>query len=219
MPRPHRNLPVGHVFHVVNRGNDRRSLFFDQVDYQGFMDLLLEAGRRFHVLVIAYCLMPNHWHLIMTPQEAGAVSAHLHWLTTTHSVQYRRRLESVGNGHVYQARFSAFPIQTNRHYFNGVKYVEANALRKRLVRRAEEWMWSSAYERVHGCKLVQPGPVELPANWLDFVNMKQSRHVTDEIRVCARAQRPYGDEKWAAATAAELGIESRMHPRGRPKGR
>jgi putative transposase len=219
MARPLRVIPVGLVVHAFNRGNELRRLFLDRTDYRRFVDLLSEGCRKFRVTVIAYCLMPTHWHLVLTPLADGAVSAYLHWVTTKHSLQLRKRSGTVGRGHVYQGRFHAIPVQQSRYYFNLLDYVESNARRGGLAARSEEWEWSSAHERIHGGKLLRPGPLPLPADWLERINTQQTQEMLDGIRTAIRAKRPYGTGAWVEATASELGLQSTLRTRGRPRGK
>ncbi len=96
------------------------------------------------VAVFAYCLMPNHWHLVASPTAPGALSIFMHRLTTTHARLWHRARGSAGEGAVYQGRFSAIPIQCDRHFLIVCRYVERNALRASLVSRAEDWPWSQS---------------------------------------------------------------------------
>jgi putative transposase len=219
MARPPRIIPSGLVVHVINRGNDKRRLFLDRTDYQRFLDLLYDGCRKFPVLVIAFCLMPTHWHLVLVPLADGAVSAYLHWVTTKHSLQFRKRSGTIGHGHVYQSRFGSFPVQTGAYYYNVINYVDSNARRSGLVSRAEAWEWSSAHERAFGGRLLSPGPIPLPDNWLDLINSLQPRALLEDIRTAVRGERPYGEPEWVKAKAAELGLSSRLRPRGRPAGK
>lgn len=86
MPRAPRRCPAGMVFHVLNRANARRTIFFDDADYAAFERVLAEALARCpDVTLLCYCLMPNHWHLVLTPRADGAVSEFMRWLTVTHA--------------------------------------------------------------------------------------------------------------------------------------
>jgi putative transposase len=216
MPRPHRILPAGYVYHVLNRATDGNKIFPEYRDYLAFYDLLLQAGQRTPMRVIAFCLMPNHWHLVLWPTVDGAISAYVHWLCTSHSLQYHQGIGAKKPGHVYQGRFRCFPVSDERYYYNLMRYVEANALRAGMVGRAEWWHWSSAAERLRGPLLTQAGPFELPANWLDLINDALPEEDLKQIRVCGRASRPYGEADWVRVTADELGICQRLRPRGRP---
>ena len=183
MPRPLRFLPAGSVQHVTNRGNDKRILFETTHDYEHFLKLIAWSKRRAMIRIIAYVLMRNHWHFVLWPEADGQVQEFLHRLTTTHAIHRRRITCTVGEGHIYQDRYHAKSIFTERYYINVVRYVEANPLRANLVSAAEKWRWSSLYERLgHSRGLLDDGPMPLPDDWLEIVNASQPQDVIDEIR-------------------------------------
>jgi putative transposase len=171
MPRAQRYLPAEVPTHLVQRAVDRRTIFEDLVDFRTFLEVLGEAGRRFPVGLLGYCIMPNHWHLVAQGQTPGGISRYMQWLTSTHAVRHRKRRRTVGLGHVYQGRFWSAPIEGERHFLNVLRYVEANAVRAGLAPRAEHWRWSSAWERETGDRaLLARLPDDLPPDWCDLLN-------------------------------------------------
>jgi putative transposase len=115
--------------------------------------------------IVAYCLMPNHWHLVLWPNEDAAVSAYIHWLTGTHACHFNAR--HALTGHVYQGRFKAVRVLEERHLLTLLRYVESNPVSAGLVERAEQWHWSS----VGPLRLtsLHPGPVPRPSNWSEML--------------------------------------------------
>ncbi len=217
MARPTRRAPANYVFHALNRGNQRQRIFDDGTDYQMFLRLLAEASRRFRMRVIAYCLMPNHWHLVVWPRTDDALSAFIHWLCGRHAALYRKRSATVGAGHLYQDRFKSFPVQTGSYYLNAVRYVEGNALRAGLASRCADWVWSSAFERTSGeIEIISPGPLALPSNWSRLVDASLPAATLQKLRVSAARERPYGDEQWTRDAADALGLERSLRGPGRP---
>ncbi|MGD9902565.1 MAG: transposase [Vicinamibacterales bacterium] len=172
MPRAPRAFENNTVLHVVNRGNERRQLFDDGADYADFLRLLRKIKHRHAMRVIAYVVMPNHWHLIVWPAVVSDLWHFMHDLTGAHAARLRIRTGTRGLGHVYQRRYYATALQSDERYLAAIRYVEANPLRARLVRRAEDWPWSSLSERLGAGDLVCDGPVSLPAadGWLTLVN-------------------------------------------------
>jgi len=141
MPRSARASAGGYCYHVMNRGNARAEVFHKQEGLAAFLRIMGEAGLRVPMRVVAYCLMPNHFHLVLWPRTDGDLSRWMHWLLTTH---VRRYLGHYGHsGHVWQGRFKAFPIQQDEHLLTVIRYVERNPLRAGLVERAQDWKWSS----------------------------------------------------------------------------
>ena len=165
--------------------------------------------------------MPNHWHLLLWPRSDGERSEVLRWITVTHTQRWHAHRHSSGTGPVYQGRFKSFPVQTDEHFLTVARYVERNALRAKLVERAEEWQWSSVYRRGrHDAELadfLSPWPMERPQNWIEWINERDKASELDDLRSCAQRGRPFGSEHWMINIAKELGLEATMHSRGRPK--
>ena len=183
MPRRPRSLPVGVPAHLTNRGNDRRRLFPEVTDYQYFVDLLQRGLRRFAVDVIGYNVMPNHFHVVASQREAGALSAYLHWVTGISACNFRAETSSTGQGHVFQGRFWSEPVRDAQHFLAVLRYVEANARRASLVERAEDWKWGSLWERLHGERsILTPSPVPLPPDWTELVNRSLDPRVLEDLR-------------------------------------
>lgn len=221
MPRVPRAAIGGLVYHVLNRANARMQLFAQDEDYRAFERVLMEAGERVEMRLLAYCVMPNHWHLVVWPHADGELSAFLRWLTMTHTQRWHASHHTVGSGHLYQGRFKSFPVQTDEHFLTVCRYVERNALRAQLVPRAEDWRWSSLWRRMHGGEnaqvLLSEWPVPCPWHWLEWVNEPQTQAEVDALRRCVRRGQPFGSETWVRSAAKRLGLESTLQPRGRPK--
>jgi putative transposase len=189
--RPPRRLPLGSPVHVVNRGNEKRTLFFEKPDYWAFLDRLAEAKERFPVDIDGFALMPNHVHLIVRQAEPGAVSAYMHRVSTLSAMRFRSKTGTVGLGHVFQRRFWARPILDTDYYLRALRYIESNALRAELVMRAEHWEWGSLWERVtKGRRLLSAPLVRLPDDWVDLVNVALSPDELEELRHPVKIGRP-----------------------------
>ena len=141
MPRTARASAANLCYHMLNRGNNRASLFHKDGDFDAFVDLLAEAKLRNPMRILAYCVLPNHFHLALWPLGDGDLGRWMHWLLTAHVRRYQRHYHSTG--HVWQGRFKAFPIQEDEHLLVVLRYIERNPLRAGLVERAERWPWSS----------------------------------------------------------------------------
>jgi len=109
MPRASRAAAGGFCYHVLNRGNARAEVSHKDGDYNAFIKSIAEASLRNPMRVLAYCLMPNHFHLALWPAKDGDLSPWMHWLLTTHVRRYQRHYHS--SGHIWQGRFKAFPVQ------------------------------------------------------------------------------------------------------------
>lgn len=198
MPRRPRISTAGLVFHVLNRAAKRVPLFECDADYAAFESVLMTAMSRYDVALFAYCIMRNHWHLVISPGTDGELSRCMHWLTTTHARRWQLVRRHSEYGAVYQGRFKAIPIGGDDHFLWVCRYVERNALRSALVRRAEDWRWSSLWRRCNrqGTDCLAEWPVAEPSGWVALVNTPQS---VDEIAAFRRSMHrgePFGAQEW-----------------------
>jgi putative transposase len=217
MPRRARALVAGACYHLINRGNNRATVFHGDEDYAAFVDLLNAAQERVRLSLFAVCVMPNHFHVVASASTSRDISRWMHWLLTTHASRFQMKRDTTGR--VWQGRFKAFPIEQDSHLLAVMRYVERNALRGGLVGRAREWRWGSLAWRLGrgGHNLLSTPPVRLPPDWEEYVDAPQTAAEVEAIRVCVNRQRPYGGESWVCETAPTLGLEFSLRPRGRPK--
>ena len=217
MPRTARASIGGYCYHVLNRGNNRAAVFHKDEDYEAFVAILAAGCQRLPMRVLAFCLMPNHFHLVLWPHHDGDLSRWMQWSLTTHVRRYHRHYG--GSGHVWQGRFRAFPIQDDGHLLAVLRYVERNPVRAELVSHAEDWRWSSApHWARRECLLVPAvGPVERGPRWLARVNKPLSAGDLSRIRYSVTRGAPMGTEDWSQATAVRMGLQASLRPRGRPR--
>jgi putative transposase len=220
MGRPLRNAVGGVIYHALNRANAHMQIFETAADFEGFEKVLMDAHARVHTRILAYCLMPNHWHLILRPTCDGELSRFMAWVTLTHTQRWHAHRQSIGEGHLYQGRYKSFPVQEDGHFLTVCRYVERNALRAGLVARAEEWRWSSLWHRARNegalPAWLYPWPVERPRHWLDWVNQPQTPAELEAVRNSVQRGQPYGAIHWVRDTAEALRLASTLRPRGRP---
>jgi len=225
MPRRARSVVGGMVYHVLNRANARAELFHKDADYAAFHRTLIEAHGRCPVRLLGWCVMPNHWHFVLWPEAEAQLRLFVGWLTHAHTQRYHAHYHTSGTGHVYQGRFKSFPVQSNEYLLTVMRYVERNPLRARLVRRSTDWPWGSAAVRsdtgdagMH--RLLLPDadwPAERRADWKEWIDQPQSSAEEAALRRSIIRGQPFGEEQWVATTAATLGLQSTLRPRGRPK--
>ena len=219
MSRPTRASAGNVCYHVLNRGNARGTVFHKDGDYLAFLKLLKEASDRISMRLLSFCLMPNHFHLVLWPRNDGDLSRWMQWLTTSHVRRYHRHYDS--SGHVWQGRFKSFPVQSDQHLLTVMRYVERNPVRAKYipVRKAQNWKWSSLGTPPADaiCPKLHNGPVKRRENWLDWVNQPLTNDERKAMERCIARGQPYGEEKWQKQIAKKLGIESTLRPRGRPK--
>ena len=221
MPRTARIAPGGVVYHVLNRAAGRFRMLRTDRDFLAFEHVLLEAHEHVPgVCVLAWCVLPNHWHFVVRPTRDGELSAFFRRLAHTHAMRWRVAHRTVGYGPLYQGRFKSFPVQYDRHLTTVIRYVERNALTAGLVRRAEAWRWGSLWVRGHGEEaaplraMLAEWPV--PREWVQRVNEPITPRELERLRASVARGRPYGDEPWTLRTAARLRLGHTLRPPGRP---
>ena len=211
----------GEIYHVLNRANFRSRLFRSAIHYQDFLGIVEECLTFVPMRILAYCLMPNHWHLVLHPRADGHLAKFVQRLTLTHTQRYHAKTGTVGSGHVYQGRYKSLLVESNQHFLTLVRYVESNARRAGLVKKAEEWPWSSVYVRREGTEkqkqLLSPWPTPEPSGYVKWLNRPQGQEEVEKIREAIRRGRPYGSEKWVSKTVRKFGLETTTRRRGRPK--
>jgi len=221
MGRPRRAADGGLVYHVLNRANAGMPIFEKPEDYEAFQGILEEAVERTQTRLLAYCVLPNHWHLVVWPKADGELSRFVGWLTLTHTQRWHAHRRSRGSGHVYQGRFKSFPVQEDEHFFTVCRYVERNALRANLVRRAEDWPWGSLSRWLRGTaaekSLLAAWPLRRLAGWVEEVNAPQTEAELSALRRAVARGCPFGESSWSDRMVRRLGLESTLRPHGRPK--
>jgi putative transposase len=183
---------VGDIcYHVINRGNAQVEVFHKDGDYRAFVELIRLACQRIPMRVLAYCIMPNHFHLVLWPRSDRDLGRWMQWLLTAHVRRYHQHYHS--NGHIWQGRFKAFPIEQDNHLLAVLRYVERNPLRAGLVEQAEEWRWSSLHRwRPNGpSDGMDPSPVRRPEGWVQWVNQPFSATELDQIRHSVNRGTPF----------------------------
>ncbi|KPK38032.1 MAG: hypothetical protein AMJ65_13425 [Phycisphaerae bacterium SG8_4] len=220
MPRSRRQSPGGIVYHVLNRANARQTIFRGPSDYEAFERVIGEGLERIPMRLTSYCLMSNHWHLMLWPYHDGDLSAFMHWITMTHTQRWHAAHDTIGTGHLYQGRFKSFPIQSESYYLNALRYVESNPFRAGLVESSSDWIWSSLAIRRGLTKdgvAISAGPVELPDGWEELLDVVPWEEDRKKIERCIRRGTPLGQDDWVGKMAERLALTSTLRPRGRPK--
>jgi putative transposase len=179
---------------------------------------MIAAQARTAVPLLAWCLMPNHIHLVVRPVSDGDLSRWMHWVLTAQTQRHRVRYKSTGR--IWQGRYKSIPVQSDRHLVMLLRYVERNPVRAGLVARARDWRWSSYSERISapaGSNLLSPSPAVLPARWSDFVDEPQTTAEVEAIRSCITHDRPLGETEWTQGMIDRNQFAGTLHARGRPR--
>jgi len=221
MPRIARIDVGGYVYHVLNRANARVQIFDTDKDYEQFETILKEAVEKYNMRLLAYCIMPNHWHLVLYPHAGGDMKLFMGWLTNTHTRRWHTEKKMIGHGHLYQGRYKSFICQTDGHFLTLVRYVERNAKKANLVRKAESWKWSSVWRREYGTleqkKMLSEWPVQMPKNYLHILNEPQAEGEEQVLTQSTEKGTPFGNDRFVKHTVKKFGLEQTLRSVGRPK--
>ena len=215
MARLARLVIPGLAYHVTQRGNRRGTTFFEDEDFRIYRNLLAAAARAASTKVWAYCLMPNHVHLIVVPGDADGLRG---TFANTHR-RYARFINARNRwtGHLWQGRFGAVAMD-EAHLAHAARYVALNPVRARLCERAQDWPWSSARAHLSGRddELVEVAPLlERIGDFAMFLGTDEDQQATRALRMAETTGRPLGEASWVAALEERTGRTLAAQKRGR----
>jgi putative transposase len=218
MPRLARVIAPGLPHHLTQRGNRRQPTFFGDDDYREYLALMAEWCFKRGVKIWAYCLMPNHVHLIAVPAQDDS-------LRRAVGEAHRRYTRYVNlregwTGHLWQGRFASFVLD-ERYLMAAARYVEMNPVRAGLVQRPEDWRWSSAAAHLAGRDdaLVTVAPLlGMVPDWRRFLAQELPGEELEALRLHERTGRPLGEESFVARLESTLDrVLHRQKPGRKPK--
>ena len=171
--------------------------------------------------LLAYVVMPNHWHLLLYPKKDGDIAHFMQWLTLTHTQQYHARTKTIGYGHLYQGRYKSFLVSEDSYLQAVLKYIERNPVRAKLSRTVETWQWGSGYRRILGSakekQLLTSPPTSLPKNYQIWVNTPETNKELEVLRASVNKGTPFGNMEWVERMVERFGLQATMRKVGRPK--
>lgn len=221
MGRASRADVTGTIHHMFNRANRRATIFHKNEDYEAFEQILEEAVSRTELHLYSYCLMPNHWHLVVSPMVDGEMGRFGQWLGLTHTQRYNAHYRKTGEGHLYQGRYKSFLVQDDDHFLAVCRYVERNAYSAKLCKTVDSWRFGSLWRWCHGTPkqkcLLSPWPIPRRPGWVDWVAKPFTVREQNKLRQCVQRGTPYGESDWVQSMTSQHGLESTVRPRGRPR--
>jgi len=209
-----------HVYHVINRAVGRLRIFKTPADYQLFLKLLQEARTITDMRVLAFVIMPNHWHLELYPRSDKDLGLFMHWLTNAHTRRVHAQTKTAGTGPLYQGRYKSFLIENDMHLLTVLKYIERNPVRAGLTQCVEEWRWGSAHQRLNATdaqKFLDESPLPLPRDYRDWVNTQDKEDELTQIRSSIKKGRPCGSDDWVSQMVDRYSLDGTIRERGRPR--
>ena len=216
MARIARVVAPGVPHHITQRGNRRQRTFFSEGDYRAYISLMAKYCSHYGVDIWAYCLMPNHVHMIMVPAEDSSLCRAVGEAHRRYTLRINRR--ENWTGYLWQGRFSSFPLGSV-HLLNAVRYIELNPVRAGLVDKPQEYVWSSARAHLHGedDHLVKPHPLlEIVNDWRELLEADVDLEEACVLRRHSRTGRPLGDDDFIEELEAMTGRELKPKKPGGP---
>lgn len=215
MARPARYVFSGVPHHVTQRGNRRERTFFEDGDYELYLDLLAAAAARSHVEIWSYCLMPNHVHIIAVPSDEGGLRRTFRYVHRHYTGYINARLRVTG--HLWQGRFSSVAMD-EPHLVTALRYVALNPVRARLVAKPQDWRWSSTRahlaRRDDGVVKVTPA-LERVGNFATFLGEDFDEALSyAALRKAESVGRPVGSAEWLADMEQRTGKTLAPRKRG-----
>jgi len=221
MPRIARIVAAGYPHHITQRGNYQQKIFADDTDRRKYLSLLKEESERYHLIILAYCLMSNHVHFMVLPQREDAMGKVFKYTNMKYSQYYNNKMKV--SGHLFQSRFFSCVLD-ERHMIACARYIERNPVRANLVKEPCLWPYSSA--KIH-CGIHQDDPLATnqffdyikikPKTWKEFVEAPDNPDEIKGIREKTRTGRPLGTNDFIERLERQLKRLFKLKPKGRPK--
>lgn len=205
------------IYHVINRANARMQVFFSEDDYQLLESILCDAVDKHEMRILAYCIMPNHFHLVLYPRKDGDLQRFMQWVTLTHTQRWHAQHNSTGTGHLYQGRYKSFLIEQDEHLQTVIRYVERNPLRAKLVKNIKNWKYSSLYQRLQRSSFLTDWPTDYPKDYLTFIQTPLTAGEIEKARYSVNRSKPFGTESWTNKMIDCYKLEGTVRGRGRPR--
>jgi putative transposase len=205
MARLARVVAPGFPHHITQRGNRRQQTFFCDEDYQYYVELMGQWCAAHDVEILAYCLMPNHVHLIAIPQSPDGLRRAIG--EVHHRYTRMVNLREGWRGHLWQGRFASVVLD-ERYLLTAARYIELNPVRSGLINASSRYRWSSAAAHVRSKDdaLVHVAPLlEFAPNWRSFLSRVIREEDIKRVRAHERTGRPMGDEEFLATLERDLG--------------
>lgn len=226
MPRKSRFFLPGIPVHIVQRGNNRQPVFFDDNDYRVYLDWLAEAVGQGECAIHAYVLMTNHIHLLITPTERAAISTALQALGRRFVPYINQRYGRTGT--LWEGRFKANLVQDEGYLLACYRYIELNPVRARMVQHPEDYPWSSYHANALGRHdpLLSPhalylrladDALERQSAYRDLLAAEIDPEILRDVRACLQSGTPLGNDRFRSQIEQALGVNVGQSTRGRPR--
>jgi putative transposase len=219
MPRIARIVGAGYPHHIVERGNNRERVFANPIDYKKYLSFLSKYSEEREAAVLAYCLMPNHIHLLVRPSGEETLAKMMQGVTLCYSKYFNG--ENGRTGRLWECRYYSTVVDGDSYLWTVSKYIENNPVRAGIVKKPEDYLYSSAKAHI----LQEKDPIlkeplfdksELD-EYRRFVKLDEDKKILEEIRKQTRSGKPLGDGGFLETLSETIGCSLSFRPKGRPR--
>jgi len=219
MPRNARIVGPGYPHHVTQRGNNREKVFLDRQDHEKYLSLLGTYSKKKEVSLLAYCLMPNHVHLLVRPSEDEGLAKMMQGITLCYTQYFNKK--NGRTGRLWECRYHSAVVDEEAYLWAVCKYIESNPLRAGIVEKPEAYPYSSGKAHILGRKdrLLKEAVFDKSEfdDYRKFMRIEDDKRLHEEIRHRTRSGRPLGDMGFLGTLSERLGYPLSFNPRGRPR--
>lgn len=216
MPRRPRFIRVGLPHHIVHRGNNKQKIFFDESDHVFFTSLIRNISRKCRCVIHAYCLMPNHVHILAVPPQKDSLSKMMQRISMLYAQHVNGKYERTGR--LWESRFYSSIVQSERYLVTVCRYIERNPVRAKMVKQVKSYPWSSAFSHFKKSSddFIRPiwNNKQQKKSYIDYLNERDKEEDVDFLRKATFSGRPFGNNLFITALSKELGYDLRIRPRG-----
>lgn len=220
MPRIARVVAIGLPHHITQRGNYRQDVFLDDNDRTKYLLWIQEYSQKYHLNILAYCLMQNHVHFVAIPQKEDSLARTFNIAHMRYSQYLNKKMKN--RGHLWQGRFYSCVLD-EPHLFMAAKYIERNPVRAKLIKKPWEWLWSSADAHIGNktehIKLSNLfGLIDMSCQeWKQYIDSQEKESDIKTIRKHTYTGRPLGTSEFTQNLEMKFSKKLAALPRGRPK--
>jgi len=219
MPRIARIVGAGYPHHIIERGNNRERVFANPIDYEKYLSFLSKYSEEREVAVLAYCLMPNHIHLLVRPSGEETLAKMMQGVTLCYSKYFNR--ENGRTGRLWECRYYSTVIDGDSYLWTVSKYIENNPVRAGIVKKPEDYPYSSAKAHILRKKdpilkepLFDEGELD---EYRRFIKLEEDKRILEDIRKQTRSGKPLGDGGFLETLSEKMGCSLSFRPKGRPR--
>ena len=216
MPRRARIVTIGYPHHITQRGNYKQTVFTNNSEYIKYLKWLDDCAKKYYLRILAYCLMPNHVHIVAIPDEEYSLAKTFNTCHMRYAQYFNKKNNLIG--HLWQGRFFSCVLD-EIYLYSTIRYIETNPIRANLVKDPEEWRRSSALAHLNKESSILSlndisNYIEVD-NWKDYLLEKGDNSIINNLRSCTLNGKPLGNDLFVVKLEKLLGIQINTSPRGR----